>query len=424
MARSDHTGVDGDEPERPPAGPSGWVPGMWPQRPEPTVQVESWDPVDDETSPPGRHKAQWSWHGQPSWGRRAVAAFPTVAVVLAVAIFVLATTAASGQVQQVQSIAGTGGATLLVGTPPGEGGSTALGTGGPTDYNDVVFNTPSVATRPIQASNSLALPGYGGWEANGSAGPANGLASVSGGLLNVAVRHATPGFAGWFLTATSPRPASCVYQFTAASPPPVTVSTPGATGELVMAVQTGSTIVTGDINYVFVAELVPANGQRSLVAGYSLGHLSHATEHLVKQAPWAPGPMQVAIQTNGDNRLSVWINGTSFLQADHLHMGITPPLEPYLEVQAERTPYTVAYSRYSTVCQSGVVISGLPDGTVATLGHLSATAHDGTAVFPADKWSPPVTGVLALDRPGTTVPVRFASRTYWPGDRLSFQPGK
>jgi hypothetical protein len=387
----------------------------------PAAPVETWDPVDDETPAPGRHKAQWSWHGRPSWGRRAVAAFPAVAVVLAVGIFVWATTAAPGPIQLVESVTGTGGATLLAAVPSAEGG-TVSDTGEPIDYNDVTFDRPSVATRPIQASASLALPLYGGWEANGSAGPANGLAEVSGGLLHVAVRHPTPGFAGWFLTASSPRPASCAYQFTAAPPPPVTVTTPAASGELVMAVQTGNTVATGDINYVFVAELVTAGNHRTLVAGYSLGHLSHAVEHLVKQAPWVPGPLQVAIETNGNNRLSVWVNGAPFLQATDLHMGIVPPLEPYLEVQARRTAYTVAYSRYSTVCDNGVAVTGLPDGTVATLGPRSVTAHGGVATFPADKSSPPVTGVLSLARPGTTTPVRFAPHTYWPGDRLSFQP--
>jgi hypothetical protein len=202
----------------------------------------------------------------------------------------------------------------------------------------------------------------------------------------------------------------------------VNSSTPGAVGELVMAVQTGDTITTGDINYVVVAEVVHAGGQRVLEAGYSTGHLSHATEHIVKAVPWSAGSLQVAIETNGDNRLTVWVNGTVFLDETGLTMGITPPFEPYLEVQARAIPYSVAFTAYSSVCQDDLTVSGLTEGTVVSLGGRSATAHHGVAVFPEDRSSPPVTGLLSVAPPGGA-PVTFASHTYWPGDRLSFRPG-
>jgi hypothetical protein len=352
-----------------------------------------------------------------------VASFPVVAVALAVGLVAYTTVSAQGAIDEVQSVTGSGGATLLLSAPPQTDSGPSTGAGQPSDYNDVDFAQPSGPSHPIQGSTSLAVPPYTGWEANGSAGPDNGLAVVSGGLLHVGIRRPTPDFRGWFLTATDATPDTCTFQFSAASPPPVTVWSAGAVGELVMAVQTSDTVTTGDIDYVVVSESVSADGQRSLSAGYSVGHLSHATEHVLKREPWAPGPLHVAIATNGDDRLSVWVNGSLFFQSTDLAMGIAPPFEPYLEVQARQTAYTVSFDGYSSVCQSNIVVSNLPDGTVATLDHQSVTAHGGSAVFPRGMSSLPVTGVLSLALPGSARPVTFASHAYWPGDRLSFEQG-
>jgi len=378
----------------------------------PTDAVETWDPGDDEVAPAVRRTAQWDWHGRTSWGYRAVAAYPVLAVVLAVVLVAWATAAAQGAIDRVDSVAGAGGATLLA-TASAPAGS----------YQDVTFTRPSGPSRPIQGSASLALPPYAGWEANGSAGPANGFATATGGLLHVGVRRATSDFRGWFLTTTGTTPASCVSQFAAASPPAVTSADPTAVGELVMAVQTGDTVTTGDINYVFVAENVYPDGRRSLVIGYSLGHLSHATEHILTDLPWAPGALQVSIETNGGSTLRVWVDGVLLLADSGLHMGIVPPFQPYLEVQARQTAYAVGFASYSNVCRGGVSVSNLPDGSVARLGDLTATARGGSAVFPADPAWPPVTGTLDLSLPGVARPVRFARHTYWPGSLYAFAPG-
>ncbi len=190
-----------------------------------------------------------------------------------------------------------------------------------------------------------------------------------------------------------------------------------------MAVQTSDTVTTGDINYVFVAENVASSGHRNLTVGYSQGRLSRASEHILKQVPWTTGPLQVAIQTNGDNKLSVWVNGTLFYYAYILQLGIKPPFQPYLEVQARQTPYTVAYDGYSSVCQPDVVVTGLPQGTVATLDGSQQVATNGSATFRAPISSQPMVGALSLQLPGTTRPVLFARHTYWPGTRYSFAPG-
>jgi len=398
------------------------VPDGAPGSAPPNDLVESWDPSDDEKQAGEHREVQWNWHGRNSWGRRAVAAFPMAGILLAAALFIYTTSSAQGTIDQVQSVVGTGGATLVSSAPPTDASSAANG-GQLSDYQGVTFTQPNSPGGPIQGSTSRSLPPYAGWEANGSAGPDNGLASVSGGLLHVGVRWVTTDFRGWFLTTTGATPASCVFQFSAASPPPVYSLYPKAVGELVMAVQTSDTVTTGDINYVFVAENVTPSGHRNLTVGYSKGHLSHAAEHILKQVPWRPGALQVAIQTDGNSTLDVWVNGSLFYSAYLLQLGITPPFQPYLEVQARQATYTVAYRGYSSVCQPDVVLTGLPTGSVARLAGQKQVAEQGSATFPAFLASPPMVGALTLSLPGNTRPVHFAPHTYWPGTRYSFAPG-
>jgi hypothetical protein len=121
--------------------------------------------------------------------------------------------------------------------------------------------------------------------------------------------------------------------------------------------------------------------------------------------------------------LDVWVNGSLFYTSYLLQLGITPPFQPYLEVQARQAPYTVSYSGYSSVCQPDVVVAGLPQGSVAELDGTKQTAEQGSATFPAAISSPPLVGALSLSLPGNTRPVRFARHTYWPGTRYSFAPG-
>ncbi len=382
---------------------------------------ESWDPADDVAGG-GSAPRGWDWGARRTWGQRAVAGFPLAAVVFAVVLFVTGTTAAPGPPAPAV-VAGTGGARLVA-----EAGALvptdANAPGGVARYGVVTFTTPSGTSHPIQGSTSLALPPYLGWEANGSAGPSNGVAAADGGLLHVGVRQATSEYRGWFVTTTGSVPKSCAFQFDAASPPALPASsTATSTGELVMAVQTADTVTTGDIDYVVVAEIVHPNGQRVLQAGYSTGHVRNAVEQVLKRVPWDPGPMHVSVETDGENRLEVWVDGRVLLDATDLHMGIEPPFQPYLEVQAVGTPYSVAFSSYASVCGDDVVIDGLPDGSRAEFGSQLVVAHDGRATFSLPRSSGPVTGALEVVGPGGGT-VRFAAHTYWPGDRLAYQPAR
>ena len=383
---------------------------------------ESWDP-DDVAPPSDGQSSQWDWRSRSTWGQRAVNSFPLVAVVAGILIFALGTVAASSTPSVV--VPGTNGARLvsesgaLVPSDPAAPGGTA-------QYGVVTFATPSGSSYPLEGSTSLAIPPYLGWEANGSAGTANGYAVATDDLLRVGVHSATPEFRGWFLTTTGSVPDACAFQFDADSPPPVPASSRGAVGELVMAVQTSNTANTGDINYVLVAEVVYANGERFLEAGYSTGHLANAMEHVLKRVPWAPGPIRVSVETNGRDKLEVWVDGRPFLDATSLDMGIEPPFQPYLEVQAVRTPYVVAFSRYASVCGNDVVVTGLPHGAIASLDGRRVAADGGQATFPVDRHSAPITGQLLVALPGASVTsptrlVRFSSHTYWPGQRFRYE---
>ena len=385
---------------------------------------ESWNPDDIAPHSEGQSN-QWDWRSRSTWGQRGVNAFPLVAVVAGILIIAAGTVAASSTPPAV--VPGTDGARLVA-----ESGalvpSDAGAPGGTAQYGVVTFPTASGSSYPLEGSTSFALPHYLGWEANGSAGPTNGYAVARDDLLQVGVHSATPEFRGWFLTTTGSVPDTCAFHFDADSPPPVPASSRGAVGELVMAVQTSSTAITGDINYVLVAEVVYANGKRFLEAGYSTGREANALEHVLKRVPWAPGPIQVSVETNGIDTLEIWIDGRPFLDATGLHMGIEPPFQPYLEVQAVGTPYVVAFFRYASVCGDDVVVTGLPHGAIASLDGQKVAAVDGRAAFRVDRNAPPVTGQLVVALPGAAVTsgtrlVRFASHTYWPGQRFQYETG-
>ncbi len=116
---------------------------------------------------------------------------PVLAVVLAVGLIVGATLSAEGAIAQVQSVTGTGGATLLSGVPRHGSERTTSETRRAGRLSRCHLPSPGSAVQPIEGSTSLALPDHPGWVANGSAGAGNGLATVGGGLLHVGLRHPT-----------------------------------------------------------------------------------------------------------------------------------------------------------------------------------------------------------------------------------------
>ena len=212
-----------------------------------------------------------------------------------------------------QSVTGSGGAILLSSAPPGSAG-------GGIERSRAAARLPQrqlpqirVAGLPIEGSSSLALPPYRGLggqrqcraeqrpgEASGRAAPRRRPAGHPG--LPGLVPDAHRAHSGLLCLPVLGRLAASGHS----------ADGPGHRANWSWPCRPATTVTTGDINYVVVAENVSSDGRRNLAVGYSQGHLSHAIEHVLKQVPWAPGPLQVAIQTNGDNKLSVWVNGALF----------------------------------------------------------------------------------------------------------------
>lgn len=278
------------------------------------------------------------------------------------------------------------------------------------------FRVPAAHPQHLQGNTSLALAGYLGWEANGSA-RSQGSVAVRDGQLVVGLRRAFRDFRGYFLTATHALPPTCTFEAWAADPPPVAKGT----GELVFAVQTASTIRTGLINYVWVSQVVRPRG-RYWSAGYAEGRIRRARQWTLARAPVsrfpppADGINRLAVATDGHHRLTVWINGQRFLAARGLNMAIAPPFEPYLEMQAKGTAYRVFYTRYAAVRGRRVELSGLPAGTRVEAGSRIEVVQRGRLQLAR----PPQAGPLTV-----TVTVPGGSPHHlrlWPGDRVQFRP--
>ena len=365
----------------------------------------------------------WDWHAKASWGQRMVAGFPVVALIAAGVLFVVGTAAGSVAPAALTFVPGTAGARLVAlshAPVPGDG-TTA---GGAADYGEVAFDTPSGRSVALQGSTADALPPYAGWASNGDAGP-SGTAVARDRLLHLSIGRASPILREWSLTTTGTVPDYCALGFDAPAPPGIHAAEAGV-GELVMAVQSGDRAMTGggdgDGPEASLIEIVRADGQRFLQAGYTSGSGSDQSEHVLKQVPWDRSPLQVAIETDGLHRLEVWVNGSVFLDATGLHMDIASPFRPDLEVRAAGAPYTVAFDRYTSTCGDDVVVDGVPPGTRALLAGRAATAVQGRVVLTVDRANGPVTGNLELLAPRASA-VRFARHTYWPGDRYAYRPG-
>ncbi|CAB1127759.1 conserved protein of unknown function [Candidatus Hydrogenisulfobacillus filiaventi] len=279
------------------------------------------------------------------------------------------------------------------------------------------FRVPARRPRPLQGNTSLVLAPYPGWEANGSAG-ADGRVRVAGGFLRVGVAHPHARFRGFFLTATHALPPAYTFEAWATPPPPVRQGV----GELVFALQTASTTRTGLINYVWVAQLVTPRG-RWWEAGDARGRIRNAHERRLAKVAVArfPPPAGVlnrlAIRTDGRHRLSVYVNGRCLLRARGLHLAVTPPFEPYLEVQARGTAYAVAYARYAAVQGRTVRLVGLPPGTRVRAGGRRLTVERRQVVIPRPARDGPLT--VTVQVPGGR-PHRLR---LWPGDRVRYAPG-
>jgi hypothetical protein len=197
-----------------------------------------------------------------------------------------------------------------------------------------------------------ALPVLGqSFEFNGSAPPADRMASVSSDGLRIGVRRHQPGiWEGFFAVTRASFAANAVFGVTMYREPGQVAGT-NQTGETVFAVQTGDTKRTGDINYVLVASVSNA-GRTHWEVGFAEGHIANATTTILWTEPasaTADMSEDVTVKTDGHSSLEVHFGQRLVYSSHTLNMHITPPFQAYLEVQALEVPYQARFTNFRVV---------------------------------------------------------------------------
>ena len=143
----------------------------------------------------------------------------------------------------------------------------------------------------------------------------------------------------------------------------------------------------------------------------------------------APDTQDVTLRTDGRRSLTVWLGEEQVFHSDDLELDMQAPFQPYLEVQALRTPYVATFQDFWVTRDDEVRLTGLPagarvalvrdDGTV--LGEGGADER-GTAVLTLPPYAAKGTGTLEVSRPGHE-PVRLGPFPYAGGDELRLVAG-
>ncbi|MDR6413415.1 hypothetical protein [Pseudarthrobacter sulfonivorans] len=196
-------------------------------------------------------------------------------------------------------------------------------------------------------------------------------------------------------------------------------------GQAVFAVQTASTKITGLINFI-VLSADSTEGMTSWRVGYMYGHVRDAeyigywgTEPSVNE----PDTQDITLRTNGHNTLTVWFGEKEVFHSDDLDMDIGAPYQPYLEVQAVRTPFYSSFQDFWIVENDTIRLSGAPAGAHVALVADGVTLSEETATpgGEANLTLPPYaakgSGTLEITEPGRE-PVRLGSFDYAGGDQL------
>ncbi len=213
--------------------------------------------------------------------------------------------------------------------------------------------------------------------------PGNGVvfAGVGPHGFDVGVReHA--GWEGDFAVTHDLYPAGSVFHADAVALP--AVSTGGGIGETVFAVQTGSTKITSDVNFVAVNSYTHKGAVKWQV-GYSAAKYQDARRTALAQVDDPPAslvpdhPVGITMRTDGYRTLRVYLDDTEVLDAGNLRMRMEPPLQPYLEVQAKDIAYTSRFTNFWVTASDTLRVDGLPMGARVRLGPAGTPIATGTA---------------------------------------------
>ena len=230
---------------------------------------------------------------------------------------------------------------------------------------------------------------------------------------------------GWFAVTIDAYPETSVFHVRM-SKPPGHVQGRDEAGQAVFAVQTASTKVTGLINFVEVTTS-SSGGMTSWQIDYSFGHVVDARNVLywtTTPSTDAPDTQEVTLRTDGRRSLTVWLGEEQVFSADDLELDVQAPFQPYLEVQALRTPYVATFQDFWVAADDEVRVTDLPAGTRVQLVREDGTvlgdgaaAGDGTAVVTVPPYAAKGTGVLQVSPPGEG-PVRLGPLPYAGGDEF------
>lgn len=261
---------------------------------------------------------------------------------------------------------------------------------------------------------------------NGSATVGTRFITWRSGMLGVGVddrNHKT--FRGYFTETKTAFPAGSYVQ-TLMTPYPA-AQKPRQVAETILAVQTANTDVTGLLNYVIVS-YTEAGSAHLLQIGYAQGLIRGAKTYITKNLA-QPGLMArmdrlpVTVTTNGHNFYAVWLGNTLLYRGTRLHLGIAPPFQVYLEVQARDAEYVADFHNLNVYSSNRVTVQGLPAQTrlTWTSGHLilsaKADAH-GIAILTLPPVNLTTRGRLTLQIGGRRV--LFSHITLHGGDRFRF----
>lgn len=232
------------------------------------------------------------------------------------------------------------------------------------------------------------------YEFNGDLDPKRTFVHATSGGLRVGVRPPADAtdFYGWFAVTLAAFPKTSIFH-TRMTKPAGNVTGPHQEAEAVFAVQTASTKVTGLINFVEVTS-DSLQGQTAYQVDYSSGHIRDAKTRVywrTQPSATAPNTVDVTVRTDGSHSLTVWLGNRQIFNSTSLDLNMEAPFQPYLEVQALRTPYLATFQNFWVTASSTITLTGLPAGALAAM-----TTPNGTALAHA---TTDATGATTLNLP-------------------------
>jgi hypothetical protein len=284
-------------------------------------------------------------------------------------------------------------------------------------------NSGLVASDPLDATLSQSqLSSSSFWYFGGDAvgeGVPYAFSEDSGGL-HIGVSSPTGEYAGLYATHS----ATAMLAHAQLTAPSATV--PNGYPNVGLYVQTGGT----NVDYVFCGPVVSSAGIYWEVAMATGGTTEAFTYQplYVNEAANQPLSMGCTIDTNGQNFLAVYLDGSQVYTNSELNLGYQQPFQFFLETQTSDTSgmFTGTFQDFYLTSSDSLMVTGMPSGSTAQIvsssGQVlaSSAASSGTATLEIAQYNMPlvaniqVTSALGVQIASTSSPVSI-----WGGDAYS-----